>query len=300
MEPSPERSSRRGCSRGRRRPDSRLRPGRVLRRDVRGARPPAAALPRSSSRASPALMPATLEERSRVAIVVLPHAGDHLHGLRRRRRAPSASSLRPRAADHPGRRVGADRARARAAHPRAQPLPRRLYHDQKILARRRRPGRARARRRGSSGREMIGVRRRRGGIYAHIARHRPRARRATASYLVLEDNLRTPSGVSLRAREPQVMKRVFPQLFEQLRACGRSSDYPRRAARDAARRSRRAAAADPTRRAAHARARTTRPTSSTRSSPSRWASSSSRGSDLVVDDDRVFMRTTQRPASAST
>ena len=45
--------------------------------------------------------------------------------------------------------------------------------------------------------------------------------------------------------------------------------------------------------AAHARASTTRPTSSTRSWPRRWASSWCEGSDLFVDDGTVFMRTTQ-------
>ena len=50
--------------------------------------------------------------------------------------------------------------------------------------------------------------------------------------------------------------------------------------------------ARPDDRRAHARASTTPPTSSTRSSPSGWASSSSRARDLVVgDDDCVYMRT---------
>ena len=46
-------------------------------------------------------------------------------------------------------------------------------------------------------------------------RHRPDPRRSTAEFLVLEDNCRTPSGVSYVLKNRQVMKQVFPLLFEQ-------------------------------------------------------------------------------------
>ena len=107
-------------------------------------------------------------------VVVLPHAGDRLHGLRRRGGHRPHLPLRPRAADRAGRRVGADRARARAADARAQPLPRDVYHDQKILAAGVVPpelvfGSRHFRR------EMIGVRVPRRDLRAR-RRHRPRPR----------------------------------------------------------------------------------------------------------------------------
>ena len=54
------------------------------------------------------------------------------------------------------------------------------------------------------------------------------------------------------------------------------------------------------RRRLDARARPTRPTSSTRSSRARWASSWSRRRDLVVRDDVLYMRTTRGPAPRRT
>jgi uncharacterized circularly permuted ATP-grasp superfamily protein len=50
-------------------------------------------------------------------------------------------------------------------------------------------------------------------------------RDASGQYLVLEDNCRTPSGVSYMLQNRQVLKRVFPQIFDQydVRA---TDDYP--------------------------------------------------------------------------
>ena len=112
-------------------------------------------------------------------------------------------------------------------------------------------------------------------VYCHIAGI-DIVRDGDGEYYVLEDNLRTPSGVSYMLENRRMMMRLFPELFERynvrpvehypqllleaLRACG------------AARRAR------PGRRRAHARASTTARTSSTRFSRSRWASSSSRPS----------------------
>ena len=110
-------------------------------------------------------------------------------------------------------------------------------------------------------------------IYIHVC-GTDLIRDADGRYLVLEDNGRTPSGVSYMLQNRQVLKRVFPQLFERVRRprastttrppCSTcSSTSPRRRG--------------PTRRSCcSARASTTRPTSSTASWPSGWASSWSR------------------------
>ena len=49
----------------------------------------------------------------------------------------------------------------------------------------------------------------------------------SGEFVVLEDNLRVPSGVSYMLTNRQVMKRIFPQLVPHCRACGRSSITPR-------------------------------------------------------------------------
>ncbi len=61
-------------------------------------------------------------------------------------------------------------------------------------------------------------------IYIHIC-GTDLVRDADGRYLVLEDNGRTPSGVSYMLQNRQVLKRVFPQVFEQydVRA---TDDYP--------------------------------------------------------------------------
>jgi uncharacterized circularly permuted ATP-grasp superfamily protein len=51
-------------------------------------------------------------------------------------------------------------------------------------------------------------------IYVHIC-GTDLIRDGDGRYLVLEDNCRTPSGVSYMLQNRQVLKRVFPQLFEQ-------------------------------------------------------------------------------------
>src|SRR5713101_8004515 len=51
-------------------------------------------------------------------------------------------------------------------------------------------------------------------IYVHVC-GTDLVRDAVGRYLVLEDNCRTPSGVSYMLQNRQVLKRVFPQLFEQ-------------------------------------------------------------------------------------
>ena len=85
-----------------------------------------------------------------------------------------------------------------------------------------------------------------------------------------------PSGVSYVLENRDLMKRTFPQVFEGLRVRP-VDDYPEQAARDA--RSDRAARRRPPspRSCCSRRACTTRPTSSTASWRSRWASSWSKG-----------------------
>src|SRR5262249_46535410 len=51
-------------------------------------------------------------------------------------------------------------------------------------------------------------------IYVHVC-GTDLIRDTDGRYLVLEDNGRTPSGVSYMLHNRQVLKRVFPQLFEQ-------------------------------------------------------------------------------------
>ncbi len=89
-----------------------------------------------------------------------------------------------------------------------------VYHDQRMIRERRIPaglvfGAAHFRR------EMMGLEPA-GGIYAHVAGI-DIIRDAAGEYLVLEDNLRSPSGASYMLENRQAMKRTFPDLFER---CG--------------------------------------------------------------------------------
>jgi uncharacterized circularly permuted ATP-grasp superfamily protein len=61
-------------------------------------------------------------------------------------------------------------------------------------------------------------------IYIHIC-GTDLIRAPDGRYLVLEDNGRTPSGVSYMLQNRQVLKRVFPQVFEQYDVRG-TDDYP--------------------------------------------------------------------------
>jgi uncharacterized circularly permuted ATP-grasp superfamily protein len=73
-------------------------------------------------------------------------------------------------------------------------------------------------------REMIGVELA-GGVYAHVAGV-DLVRDDEGRYLVLEDNLRTPSGVSYMLESRQALKRIFASLFDRSRV--RPIDhYPR-------------------------------------------------------------------------
>ena len=119
-------------------------------------------------------------------------------------------------------------------------------------------------------REMVGLSVPR-DIYIHVSGIDLVRDSRTGQYLVLEDNARSPSGISYVLENRLVMRRTFPRAFEVVRSpAGRS--LPRGAGPDPAQPfapQRR----PPGDRAAHARVFTTAPTSSTASSRRRWASS---------------------------
>jgi uncharacterized circularly permuted ATP-grasp superfamily protein len=87
-----------------------------------------------------------------------------------------------------------------------------VYHDRLILKDRVVPAELVF---GASGyrRECVGLRAPR-DVYVHVSGI-DLIRDADGNYLVLEDNCRTPSGVSYVLKNRQVMKQVFPLLFEQ-------------------------------------------------------------------------------------
>ena len=72
-------------------------------------------------------------------------------------------------------------------------------------------------------REMVGVEPP-GGVYAHVAGVDV-IRDDNGDYLVLEDNLRTPSGASYMLENRAAMKRTFSQLFERHGVAG-IDQYP--------------------------------------------------------------------------
>ena len=99
-----------------------------------------------------------------------------------------------------------------------------VYHDQRILKEEVVP---RDLALGSKGfrKEMVGFRPP-GGRYIHIC-GTDLIRDDKGDLLVLEDNGRTPSGVSYVLENRAVMKKVFPELFQNCRV-RRVEDYPRR------------------------------------------------------------------------
>ena len=201
--------------------------------------------------------------------------GHHLHRLRRGARASSAPSRwtsLPRiipadewAHVEPGLVAAGDRPQQ---VPR-RPLRRRAGGDE----RRHRPELARHVAATASSREAFGIPVPRGArcLVAGI----DLVRDADGTYRVLEDNLRNPSGISYVLENRAAMTRVLPRVFGDHRV------RPRRPLRRVAARTRcatwrRAAAGRPDASSCSRPACSTPPTSSTRSSPARWASSSSR------------------------
>jgi uncharacterized circularly permuted ATP-grasp superfamily protein len=99
-----------------------------------------------------------------------------------------------------------------------------VYHDQRILKEGRIPRELVL---GSKGyrREMEGFTPP-GGVYIHIC-GTDLIRDTAGTFVVLEDNGRTPSGVSYVLENRAVMKKVFPYLFQECRV-KRVEDYPQR------------------------------------------------------------------------
>lgn len=99
-----------------------------------------------------------------------------------------------------------------------------VYHDQRILKEGVIPPDLVL---GSKGfrKEMVGFEPH-GGVYVHIC-GTDLIRNTEGEFVVLEDNGRTPSGVSYVLENRAVMKKVFPQLFADIRV-RRVEDYPRR------------------------------------------------------------------------
>ena len=71
-----------------------------------------------------------------------------------------------------------------------------------------------------------------GGVYTHITGI-DLVRTGPDEFMVLEDNARTPSGVSYMLENRETMMTMFPELFSQLRVRP-VSDYPRRLAKSLA------------------------------------------------------------------
>ncbi|HYC38536.1 MAG TPA: circularly permuted type 2 ATP-grasp protein [Usitatibacter sp.] len=85
-----------------------------------------------------------------------------------------------------------------------------VYHGQEILAAKKIPEHM-VLRNAQFRREMVGVDVP-GGVYAHVAGV-DIVRHSDGEYYVLEDNLRTPSGVSYMLENRKMMMRLFPELF---------------------------------------------------------------------------------------
>ena len=112
-----------------------------------------------------------------------------------------------------------------------------------------------------------------GGVYTHVAGC-DLVRHSDGTWKVIEDNVRIPSGISYVLENRAAMARLVPELFASYRV-RRVDHYPQLLLRRAARRGAVGGERGDGRRV-DARARPTPPTSSTPSSPARWASSSSR------------------------
>ena len=139
--------------------------------------------------------------------------------------------------------------------------------------------------------EMLGVEPPK-SVYAHIAGI-DLVRTGERDFFVLEDNVRTPSGISYVLENREIMMRLFPDAFAG-QAISPVGNYPERLLGEFARGGavwRRG----PGRRAADARAATTAPISSMCSSPSRWASSWSKAAICSCARAVVWMRTTEGP-----
>jgi uncharacterized circularly permuted ATP-grasp superfamily protein len=89
-----------------------------------------------------------------------------------------------------------------------------IYHAQEIVQAGKIPS-AQVNQNAQFRREMVGVDVP-GGVYAHVAGV-DLVKHSDGEYYVLEDNLRTPSGVSYMLENRKMMMRLFPELFAQQR-----------------------------------------------------------------------------------
>ena len=105
-----------------------------------------------------------------------------------------------------------------------------LYHRQEIIRSRRVPERL-FRDNDAWLPQMVGFNPP-GGVYTHITGI-DLVRTGPDEFMVLEDNARTPSGVSYMLENRETMMTMFPELFSQLRVRP-VSDYPRRLAKSLA------------------------------------------------------------------
>ena len=142
----------------------------------------------------------------------VPDAGHHLHGLRRRPGHRADLSLRSAAAHHHRRRNGATLERGLTQRLTAINLfLKDVYHEGRILAEGIVP-RELVQSCRHYRREMRGVHVHR-DIYVSIA-GTDLVRLEDGRFVVLEDNLRVPSGVSYMLANREVTKRVLPGLFD--------------------------------------------------------------------------------------
>ena len=123
-------------------------------------------------------------------------------------------SDRSSAAHRSGRGVGQARARVDAAHHGAQPVPQGRLQRRQDSERRHRAARSRLRLSKHYLRQMRGVQVPL-DAYVNVC-GTDIIRREDGSFVVLEDNLRVPSGVSYMLANREVVKRAFPDLY---RAC---------------------------------------------------------------------------------
>ena len=174
--------------------------------------------------------------------------------------------------------------------PRAQPLPRRHLPRAADPRGRDRAGRARLRLAELPARDD-GRSTCPGGIYAHVG-GTDLVRDGDGRYLVLEDNLPHPVGRQLHAREPPGAEARLPGALRRATACGRSSSTRASCSRRCAR-SPRARRERAERRPAHARRLQLGVLRALVPRRGRWAIELVEGRDLVVDRNRVYMRTTR-------
>ena len=136
-------------------------------------------------------------------------------------------------------------------------------------------------------REMVGLAVPR-DIYIHISGIDLVRDSRTGEYLVLEDNARSPSGISYVLENRLVMRRTFPRAFELSKSCPSITTRPNSCRSCAA-----FLRAPPTAPSSSSSrpAFITAPTSNTASSPRRWASSSSKAAISWSPTTCVYMKT---------